>query len=49
MTLTMPPSNESVKPNAQTTVAPVGRSSVAEASIAITLTSVPNAQPMKSR
>ena len=45
----MPPSTSRVRPKAQTTVAPVGRSSVADATIAITLTSVPNAQPISSR
>ena len=39
----------SARPNTQTTVAPVGRSSVAEAAIPTTLTSVPKPQPMKRR
>src|SRR4030095_8495308 len=38
----------SVSPNAQTTVAPVGRSKRADAVIPITLTSVPKAHPMMS-
>src|SRR5206468_12786485 len=38
----------SVAPNAQTTVAPVGRSNAADATTPSTLTSVPNAQPMRS-
>ena len=38
-----------VRPKAQTTVAPVGRSSTAEATIARTLTKAPNAQPTSSR
>ena len=38
-----------MSPKAQTTVAPVGRSSMAEATMAITLTSVPNPQAMASR
>ena len=38
----------SVSPNAQTTVAPVGRSKTADAVMPITLTSVPKAQPMTS-
>src|SRR6185369_10355103 len=37
-----------VIPNAHTTVAPVGRSKLADATIPMTLTSVPNAQPIKS-
>src|SRR5207247_6553666 len=39
----------SVTPKAQTTVAPVGRSSAAEATMPITLTTVPNAQPISNR
>src|SRR5262245_9272588 len=38
----------SVTPNAQTTVAPVGRSKTADAVMPITLTSVPKAHPMAS-
>src|SRR5712691_96512 len=39
----------SVRPKAQTTVAPVGRSNVADAAIPSTLTSVPKLQPISSR
>jgi len=38
-----------MSPKAQTTVAPVGRSKMAEATIATTLTRVPKLQPMASR
>ena len=45
----MAPSASRQTPKAQTTVAPVGRSRMAEASMASTLTAVPNAQPTRSR
>ena len=39
----------SVNPNAQTTVAPVGRSRAAEAAMPMTLTSAPKLHPMIKR